>query len=130
MIALLALVALANPKLDPPPVVGQESGITLVDDLSRPVVGAPVRATVRQGLPREREVAVGLTDARGTAWWKPTVAGPTAIRIRDRSAIVHVQAEAAPTTTLVLLAGFGLFLIALLGYGAWPDRRPRRPERQ
>lgn len=129
MIALLWLIASAEPTVDPPPVVGQESGITLLDDLSRPVVGAQVRATVRRGLPGERELAVGLTDARGTAWWKPSSPGPTAIRVRDRSTIVHVHDPASPTTSLVLLGGLVALLLALLGYGAWPSRmdRPRSP---
>jgi hypothetical protein len=126
VIALLSLLASANPSVDPAPRVGLESEVRLVDDLTRPVVGAPVRATTRVGLPGEREVAVGLTDGSGSAWWTPADAGPARLRVRDRELVVRVERAGPPTTAAVMLGGLLALALALLAAGAIASRRRAR----
>lgn len=126
MIALLALAALANPTVDPPPRVGVESEVRLVDDLSRPVVGAPVRAVTRIGLPGERELAIGLTDGSGAVWWSPAEPGPTRVRVRDRELIVRVEGGGPPATAAVMLGGLLAFALAMIVAGAISARRRTR----
>jgi hypothetical protein len=123
MMVLLLGLAYATITLDNPLRVGTESAITVVDDLSRPVVGAPVRATYRLGLGDEREVAVGLTDARGMVYWTPTVGGPVALRAREHRETAHIERASAPTTEAVMLSLFTTLILAITLLSLWPDRR-------
>ena len=49
MIVLLATLAFGEILVEPAPVAGTEVAITVLDDLSRPVSGATVRAVGRPG---------------------------------------------------------------------------------
>jgi len=122
MIALLATLAFADIVVESPPVAGQEVTITVVDDVSMPVPQATVRAIHRPGLPGERDLAVGLTDARGRVYWTPSDGGPMLLRARDEEAVVHVDYAQAPTTSLVLLLGSAGLGLGLLLWGLWPAR--------
>lgn len=123
MIWILALLAHGEILVDGAPQVDSEVTVTVVDDLSRPISGATVRAVHRQGLYGEQDLAVGLTDARGRVYWTPEQGGPVVLRSREQERIVHVARDAAPASTLVLLG-----LLTALGIGAglvgfWPGRR-------
>ena len=123
MILLLATLASASILVEEPATLGEEVEITVLDDLSRPVVGAPVRVVHRAGLAGERELAIGLTDARGQVYWTPTYDGRTQVRARELSTTVRVHAKALPAPTLVLL---GLSALTALVLGLLALRPPRR----
>lgn len=126
MIWLIAQLAIAQPVLDPAPVVGGESAITVVDDLSQPVISASVRVVHRPGLVGERELSIGLTDSRGTVYWTPEHAGPARLRAGSTPVLVHVARDQAPIARWILLGALGALILVLIGYGAWPARRPPR----
>lgn len=123
MILLLAWLAHAEILVGSDPLVGEEVEITVLDDLSRPLSGTPVRVVHRVGLAGERELAVGLTDSRGNVYWKPGQPGRALIRARTQEHTVHVRAETPPTNTFILLGGATLLGLALLGIAARPPRR-------
>jgi hypothetical protein len=123
MILLLAWLAHAEIVVEPPPSAGVQTAVTVLDDLSRPVSGATVRAVERSGLSDQRDVAVGLTDARGRVYWSPGAGGPTVLRVRDETRVVHVAYAGPDETALTLLV-----LLLSLGLGAtvvglWPSRK-------
>ncbi|TVQ92766.1 MAG: hypothetical protein EA397_06310 [Deltaproteobacteria bacterium] len=127
MILLLATLASASILIEEPATVGEEVEITVLDDLSRPIVGAPVRVAHRVGLTGERELALGLTDARGQVYWTPTQGGRTQVRARELSTTVRVHDKTPPAPTLVLL---GLTALTGLVLGLLALRPPRRRARR
>jgi hypothetical protein len=130
MIGLLLLPSLARADIlvDPDPATETEVVVTVLDDLSRPISGATVRAIHRPGLPGERDLAVGLTDARGRVYWTPAEAGTTVLRTRGESQVVHVARPAPPPTPLVVLSALGVVGLGLAGWGLWPRRRREDPD--
>lgn len=125
MIALLLVLLLparAEILFEGDPTVGEGVVITVVDDLSRPVRGATVRAIHRAGLPGERDLAIGLTDARGRVTWTPEQAGTTVVRTRRDQALTHVRRDGPPISTLVLLGVLGVLGLGATGWGLWPSR--------
>lgn len=118
MILLLPLLAAASPTFDRPPVVGEAVEVRAVDDVGRPILGGPVRVITRVGLPGEREVSIGLTDARGTASWTPTEPGPTRVRVRDQVTTVRVTGGPAPLVPMILLIALVLLAGGLVIAGA------------
>lgn len=120
---LLSHLACAEILIEAEPVAGKTIAIDVVDDLSRPVSGATVRAIRRPGLPGERDLAVGLTDARGRVYWTPKEPGTQVLRAREHERIVHVEAVSPPLTPLLLLGTSGLLGLGLLLWGLWPARR-------
>jgi hypothetical protein len=123
MILLLATLCQAAVLIEPEPVVGQESTITVLDDLSRPISGATVRAVHRADLPGERDLAVGLTDARGRVYWTPSTPGLTRLRARDDEQPVIVTGP-VPVAPAVLLAFAALLALGAAVVGLWPRQRP------
>lgn len=122
IVLLLAQLASAEIVVEPAPVTGREVVIHVIDDLSRPVPGATVRAVSRAGLPGEREVAVGLTDPRGRVYWTPSKGGPHTVRAGRQEAIVHVERASLPLTSLLVLIGAMLAGLGALVVGLWPSR--------
>lgn len=123
MILLLASLAFAEIIVEPAPVAGTEVAITVLDDLSRPISGATVRAVARPGLARERDLAVGLTDNRGRVYWTPRDGGPVVLQARTDSTRVHVAYAQAPRESMVLLILLGIIAMLATTVGLWPRRR-------
>ena len=105
---------------------GQELTIVVLDDISQPVPQATVHAIQRPGLPGERDVAAGLTDARGRIYWTPSEGGPLLLRAREDQLVVHVAHEEAPTMTLLLLSASAALGLLLLLVGLWPTGGARK----
>ncbi|MFT7518633.1 MAG: hypothetical protein ACI9MC_000765 [Kiritimatiellia bacterium] len=120
---LLLLSARADIILDAPAIEGQETSITIINDLSQPQSGVTVRVLLRNGLPGERDLAVGLTDSRGKVFWKPKTGGIAIIKISGQTLAVPVQHDRPPRGPLVLMGLLALAALAGLGYGAAPTRR-------
>lgn len=112
MILLLSLWAQAAVMVDPAPVQGAESTITLLDDSGAPRPGVTVRVFHGRGLELVEEVAVGITDARGRALWTPQRAGRTVVHSEHEERAVHVAWAGPPRGLLALL------LVLLLASGA------------
>jgi hypothetical protein len=110
-------------EVQTPPTPGVETTVTVVDDLSRPVVGATVRATWRPGLAGEHSVAVGLTDARGQVPWTPKQAGTVVISARDTSMILQSGSPWPDPTSTVWIAAILLGCVGLMVAGAVSSRR-------
>lgn len=121
MIVWLGLaLASAAVGLDPLPMEGRETVVTVADADGRPRSGETVRVLHRPGLAAEVEQAIGITDARGQVRWKPTVPGVAHVRAGDEVAPVHVEAarmrpDVPLLVTLLLLGG-----LAAIGYGVRP----------
>src|SRR5690606_23043937 len=76
----LASLAWASITIEDPPRPGEETVVVVTDDAGRPRAGETVRVIHRPGLGGEREVAVGITDARGRVRWTPQMDGVTIVR--------------------------------------------------
>lgn len=122
LLASLAWSA-SNIVIEGEPTTHETVAIDVIDDLSRPVSGATVRAIRRPGLPGERDLAVGLTDARGRVYWTPKRPGTQILRAREHELIVHVRPDTPSPTPIVLLSSSGLVGLGLLVWGLWPRRR-------
>ena len=131
MIAWLLVwgLALAQVTVDPPPRVGEESVVEVLDEFERAEPGATVQVVHRPGLDGERQIAIGITDSRGRVRWTPEVAGVAVLRAGDRRTPVVVGWTGVPPTTASLLAMLMLAAVGLMGYGLLPRRR-RRTRRQ
>lgn len=127
IVAFWAQLALAGVTVDPPPVAGQESVVTVTDRTERPRAGVTVRVVQRHGLDGAREHAVGVSDGLGRVGWTPETGGPAeVIADRDR-VVVHVRFRDVPAKTLTLL---GLLATAAAGaaiFGLFPARGWRGP---
>lgn len=127
MIALLlALVASATIEIETPPTPGEETIVRVLAQDGRPRAGETVRVVHRPGLAGQRELAIGITDARGRVRWTPAEAGVAVVRAGEERLPVRIAPPEAPRDTLVLL---GLLLLAAggaLGYGLVPMRIPTR----
>jgi hypothetical protein len=124
VIVLGFTVALAAVVVDPPPRVGVESTVEVVDADGRPRAGLTLRAVMRPGLPGAREQGAGITDTRGRSRWKPPLAGPALLSAGDEPiGVVRVESAAPPTGVVVSLA---VVLAAALGSAVLGRRGPRR----
>ena len=123
MIWLLASLAFAEIVVEPPPAAGVETAVTVLDDLSRPISGATVRAVARPGLDGERDLAVGLTDNRGRVYWTPGRGGPYLLQVRTETKRVHVAYDGADNESMVLLIALGIIGLLASVIGLWPRRR-------
>lgn len=104
-------VAFATITIDPPPQVEVESALVVLKDEERPAAGATVRAWLHPGLPEEREIAIGVTDARGRVLWTPEVAGRVRIEAADQELgllVVHPQPPTGPLALLLLMIAAGV----------------------
>ena len=112
MIWFCLFIAHATVEIEPAPVVGQQSTVTVLNDISRPMASRAVRTTVRPGLRGEREGSAGLTDAMGRVYWTPQKPGKHLIRVDDDELEVYVRPEHLPWQAVGWLAG-----TAILGLG-------------
>lgn len=135
MIAMLLAVALAQSPgpsasapvtFDPPPRVGVETVVTLVDPFGAPDAGATMQVVHRPGLPGERQRAIGITDSRGRVRWVPETGGVAMVKGPDDSVRVRIDRAEAPASTITLLALLAVAAAGFVGYGGLP-RRFRRP---
>ncbi|MFK7931323.1 MAG: hypothetical protein AB8H79_24280 [Myxococcota bacterium] len=126
MILLFSSLALAVLQVEAPPQAGTEVAITLLDDLSRPVAGATVRAIYREGISEERDLAVGLTDARGRVYWTPKQGGPVVLRAKRDELRVNVAYGWPPLTPIAVGIPVGTLGMGLLAFGLWGSRRRKR----
>lgn len=129
MIALLIAVgvAWASVEIEPPPAVGQESIVRVVDDTNEARPGRTVRVVHRPGLAGEREVAIGITDGRGRVRWSPVDVGVAVIRVDDATRAVRISRAEPPLDAITLLGLLALAGSASLAFGVAPRaRNPRR----
>ncbi len=109
MISLLCVLAFAEITIDPPPVSGTPSVVTVTNDAGRPVSGVSVRATSRPGLAGEAHASLGLTDSLGRVQWSPESGGDAIVRVGDEVQPVRIGFVSPPPATLahlgVLLSG-------------------------
>lgn len=127
MICLLfALWAHAGIEIDPEPVAGVESTITLIDDAGRPRTGIGVRVVHREGLGGEQQDALGLTDSLGRVRWTPADGGSTVVHAATEERRLTVGYAALPSATLTLLGVLALAGLGAMGAGLRPRLQPRR----
>lgn len=128
ILLLVASLAWGAITLEEPPRVGVETVIHVADDAGRPRAGETVRVVHRPGLGDERELAVGITDARGRVRWTPQVDGVTTVRAGDERLSVRVVPVEPPLGTLTMLVVLCLAALGSLGYGLHrPGPKPRSP---
>lgn len=125
MIVAWLLLAAAPIAVDPPPAIGQESVVTVIDDIGRPVVGTPVRIEHRPDLDGSRELAIGVTDGLGRARWKPEEGGVTAIKVGQQQLRVAVIWSQRPTGAIALTLIGALLALGTMIYGISAPRRWR-----
>jgi len=107
---------------------GRETTVTVVDDLSHPIVGATVRATWRTGLEGERDVAVGLTDARGQVPWTPDQNGTVLLAVRDVNEVVQVGPLSPGPTEIILMVAILVVACSFFTAGSIRLARDRRSQ--
>lgn len=124
MIWLLCLAALGAPvTIEPPPQVGLQSMVLVLDELERPEPGVTVQVVHRPGLAGERQQAIGITDSRGVVRWTPHHGGVATLRAGDRRLPMVVAWQHTPLGTWVLLVLLGVAALGFAGYGV-SSRRP------
>lgn len=125
-LVLLALAS-AEVRIEPEPVAGVESVVTIVDDAGRPRNGIGVRVVVRQGLSGETQTSLGLTDSLGRVRWTPADGGRTLLQAGSHDESVRVAYASVPAATTTLLAAmtFAGLLALVLGLRR-PDGRSHR----
>lgn len=96
--------ALAGVELETIPRVGDETAVTLTDDLMRPQAGVTVRVIHRPSLDNSRELAIGITDSRGRVYWTPDQSGVAQIAAGDHRLPITISWKQPPPTTVTLLA--------------------------
>jgi hypothetical protein len=106
--------ALAAVELESSAAEGVETVIVVTDELGDPGSGETVRVVHRPGLPGSRELAIGITDARGRVRWTPAEGGVARGPARGGVMDVRITRGALPEVTLTL-AG----LLGALGAGLW-----------
>lgn len=119
---LLLGLALAGVTFEAPPEPGGQVGVVVTAPDARPAAGATVRAIVGPGLPTEREVAIGITDARGRVLWQPDASGRVSVRADEQVQDVLVAWVAPPTDAVVMLALLVATALGALLRGARPAR--------
>lgn len=128
ILALLASMAWATITIEAPPRPGEETVILVTDDAGRPRAGETVRVIHRPGLGGERELAVGITDARGRVRWTPQMDGVTVVRAGEERLSVRVTPAETPLGTVTLLVVLSLAALGSLGYGlVRPGPKSRTP---
>ncbi len=111
-----------------PPVLGVETVVSVTSEAGLPERGQTVRVVHRPDMHAEREVAIGITDARGRVRWTPEWPGVAEIRADESTRRLHVRTVSAGVppsihATLALVV-VGSFLA--LGFGLRrSDWRPR-----
>jgi len=124
----LASLAWASITIEDPPRPGEETVVVVTDDAGRPRAGETVRVIHRPGLGGEREVAVGITDARGRVRWTPQMDGVTVVRAGEERLSVRVTPAETPLGTVTLLVVLSLAALGSLGYGlVRPGPKSRTP---
>lgn len=113
----LASLAWASITIEDPPRPGEETVVVVTDDAGRPRAGETVRVIHRPGLGGEREVAVGITDARGRVRWTPQMDGVTIVRAGEERLSVRVLPTETPLGTVTLLVVLSLAALGSVGYG-------------
>jgi hypothetical protein len=107
----------------PPPIEGQESTVTITDDLGRGAAGLTVRVMHRPGLTGAQEVAIGITDSLGRVRWNPDQPGSAELRVDDEALPVAIGWAHWPIGTLLLLAWLAAAATAMIGFGLSSPRR-------
>ncbi len=124
---LLATLALADGiALQADPELGVVIAITVTDAADRPAVGRTVRVIHRPELDGEKELAIGITDARGKVRWTPEQAGVAVIRADKMERRISVRHPSPPASTVTLLILLGLAALASSVYGVLPSNAHRR----
>jgi hypothetical protein len=111
----------ATVSAEPPPRVGVESTLTVLDDAGAPVPGATVRALHREGLAGARELAIGITDAEGQVRWTPKLGGPTLVEAGNQRQHELVAWDQPPAETLI--SWLLLLVAAAVAWWAGKERR-------
>ncbi len=122
MMTVMLLAALAGAEgiaIQSAPAVGTETAIVVTDGNDAPRVGVTVRVLHRPELAGERELAIGITDARGRVRWVPEQAGVAEVRADNQRERVSIPWAKPPTgalslVVLLLLAALGAFVFGLL----------------
>lgn len=126
ILLLLAGVAFGAITLERPPQPGVETVIHVADEEGRPRAGETVRVVHRPGLSGERELAVGITDARGRVRWTPQFDGITVVRAGEERLSLRVPPAETPLATVTMLVVLLLAALGSVGYGLHrPAPRPR-----
>ncbi|MFT6142452.1 MAG: hypothetical protein ACJATT_001693 [Myxococcota bacterium] len=114
---VLMALASADVRIEPAPIAGVESVITLLDDAGRPRNGIGVRVVRRDGLPSETQTSLGLTDSLGRVRWTPADGGRTLVQAGSNNESVRVGYASVPAATATLLAAmtFAGLLALFLG---------------
>lgn len=115
----------------PPLREGEETLVTVTDDLGRPVPGVTVRVLHRPELDGAQELAIGITDTLGRVRWTPELAGTAQVRADQEIVPVAIAWSGAPPDTAVVLALLAVAALGALGYGLTGGRgwRPRNEPR-
>lgn len=106
---LLCAAMAAQVQIEPPPVVGVQTVVSVVDSAGQGRPGETVRVVHRPGLDGERELAIGITDGFGRVAWTPDQAGVATVRAGASITPVRISWVGLPTGTLAV-AGVTLAL--------------------
>lgn len=96
---------------------GEEVLVEVTDSTKEPLIGETVRVVHRPGLSGEREVAVGITDARGRVRWTPESPGVARLRAGDEWQAIRVAPASTPSGVPALLGVLGALGCGALAYG-------------
>ncbi len=122
MIAWLLVPALAGVVFEPEPRLNEATEVRVTDAEGRARAGLTLRVVHRPGLPEERELGAGITDARGRARWKPEAGGTSALYAGDE--LLTVTSVRGQTSLLSVLVPWAVIACLALAGLIWDRRRP------
>gem|GEM_PF-4676930 len=107
-------------QLEPPPVIGQESTLSVTDADGLPRAGRTVRITYRKRLSTTEDRAIGLTDGAGQLRWTPEAAGAAELAVNNDRTPISIGWRFPPAATLLHLS-----ILSLAGalFAVWGSSR-------